>query len=108
VTALLLAVSLSLSSAPLPVDTVTVDSVKHLGVLIPTTINFTPGDLNYDGSVSTSDIMLLIGHVLLARALPEKGDTIATEYYRVTFPADTTKPPDTAMFLFIPTKGMKR
>ena len=61
-----------------PVDTLTIDGVKILGTAMPTTSVVLAGDLNGDGAVSTSDIMLLIGYVLMKRPLPE-----------ITVPKDT-------------------
>jgi hypothetical protein len=104
-----LALTLRMSSALLPLDTlVLADSVKVVGVAIPAGALYVPGDLNFDGRASTSDIMLLIGNVLGGRSLPTNGDTVGIQVGKVTVYADTTKHPDTSWFTFIPTKGIKR
>jgi len=99
--ALLLAVSIGMSKAALPVDTLRVDSVTTLGVAVPTRVLYTPGDINFDGQTTLSDVLSLAYHVLMAKPLPTQGDTLGLQFY-------TVGTADTVHYIFIPTKGVKR
>lgn len=90
--------SLALSSAPLPADTLRINDQEIIGVAVPGEIRFVPGDVNGDGRVATADIITLVRVVLYAQPMPVAGDTVAIQYI----------PNDSTIWTFIPTHGRIR
>jgi len=80
-----------------PKDTLDVDGRRFIGVAVPTSVKFVEGDVNYDGRLATSDIIVLVGKVFRDKPFPTSGDTLAFQVRK-----------DTTDYLFIPTGGRSR
>jgi hypothetical protein len=92
--------TLVLDTKPLPKDTLIMGATRIVGTAVPSVAAYVHGDMNFDGQVSTSDVMLLIRKVLLGSPLPT-GDTISIQVVRA-------KGADTTLFTFLPLRAGKR
>jgi len=92
--------ALVLDVRPLPKDTLIMGTTRIVGTAVPSIAAYVHGDMNFDGQVGTSDVILLVRRVLLGSPLPT-GDTISVQVVRA-------KGADTTLFTFLPLRAGKR